>query len=60
MSRDYRLYLDDIRDAVRKISEYATGLCKEDLARVFRGSDESSRVLWPPRPQRVPGSGMPS
>ena len=45
MSRDYRVYLDDILEAIEKIQRYTAELSKEDLAADERTFDAVVRNL---------------
>jgi len=39
MKRDYRLYIDDILEAIRKIEKYIEGLTKDDFLRDDKSFD---------------------
>jgi uncharacterized protein with HEPN domain len=43
MKRDYRLYIDDILEAIKKIEKYTEGLTKEDFLRDNKSVDA---VTW--------------
>jgi len=45
MSRDYRVFLDDILEAVGKIEEYTRGMSKEEFSRDSRTRDAVVRNL---------------
>jgi uncharacterized protein with HEPN domain len=45
MPRDYRVYLDDILDAARKIREYADGMSKNEFSSDSKTIDAVVRNL---------------
>ena len=45
MPRDYRVYLEDIRDAVQKIREYAGGMSQEEFSSDSKTIDAVVRNL---------------